>query len=57
MKRDNECCGTCRYHVPDDNWPSDWICVNPESDNVADWTEYDECCDWYEPRPQKEGRE
>ena len=38
-----ECCGTCKWHESDG-----WVCVNGDSDYVADWTDYDFCCDQYE---------
>lgn len=50
MKKDNECCGTCKWHHPDDTFPADWICVNGESENCGDYTEYEESCDHWEER-------
>jgi hypothetical protein len=45
----DECCGTCRWHEHED--VSDgWVCVNGESEHVAEWTEYDFCCDKHERR-------
>ena len=44
----NECCGTCKWHVKDES--GDWICVNGESENCADWTEYTDSCEEWEAR-------
>ena len=44
----NECCGTCKWHVKDEL--GDWICVNDESENCADWTEYNDSCEEWEAR-------
>ena len=49
MKND-KCCGTCRHHVPDGNFPDDWLCVNDKSEHIADYTEYEETCDFWEER-------
>ena len=41
-----ECCGTCKWHKLE-NVDEGWVCVNADSDNVADWTEYeDSCMEW-----------
>lgn len=48
--RDNEVCGTCRFHKRDGDFPDDFICVNPDSDNVGDWTEYTDTCEEWERR-------
>lgn len=46
-----ECCGTCRYHQWDG---SDWVCVNNESEYVADYTGYeDSCSEWEERKKRK----
>lgn len=50
-----ECCGTCKYHKPDGTWPDDWVCVNPDSEHCADWTEYSDTCECYEPRKNRKG--
>lgn len=42
----NHICGTCRYHQHE-SINDGWVCINPESDCCADWTEYgDSCEDW-----------
>lgn len=41
-----EICGTCKWHQHEDI-DDGWVCVNPDSDNRADWTDYnDSCQDW-----------
>lgn len=45
-----ECCGTCKYYERDFWYNEDWLCVNERSEYVADWTDYDHCCDEYEER-------
>lgn len=61
MKDDREICGTCRYHLPDDVFPSDWVCVNNHSENCGDWTEFEESCEFWEERRDngktKQGRD
>lgn len=42
-------CGTCRYHYHEDI-DDGWVCVNPDSDYRADWTEYEDTCDEWERR-------
>ena len=44
-----ECCGTCKYHKHE-NIDDGWVCVNPDSDNLSDWTEYADCCSEWEER-------
>lgn len=53
MKNEDKCCGTCKYHKPDDDFPEDWICCNDKSENVADWTDFEDVCDQYEEKAQK----
>lgn len=45
--RMNKCCGTCKYHKHEDI-SDGYICVNLNSDNCADWTENESCCDEWE---------
>lgn len=41
-------CGNCRYHKHE-SVDDGWICTNPDSNNIADWTEYEDTCpDWEE---------
>lgn len=47
--RDSEACGTCRYHQHE-SIDDGWVCVNDESDNCADWTEYNDSCEMWEGR-------
>lgn len=49
MKDINKCCGTCKYHEHE-NVDDGWVCVNQDSEYVADWTDYDHCCEEYEER-------
>lgn len=51
-----ECCGTCQYHMPDNTWPDDWICTNPESERCGDWSEYEDICECYEERKKRGGK-
>lgn len=51
-----ECCGTCQYHKPDNTWPDDWICTNPESERCGDWTDYEDICECYEERRKRGGK-
>lgn len=44
-----DCCGLCKYHVHEDI-DDGWVCVNPDSDNFTDWTEYDDACEEFEQR-------
>ena len=42
----DEVCGNCKYHQFE-SIDNGYVCVNPDSDNIADWTEYDDSCeDW-----------
>ena len=44
----NKVCGNCKYHQFE-NIDNGYVCVNPDSDNLSDWTEYDDSCeDWEE---------
>lgn len=43
-----KCCGNCKWHQRDDKF-DDWVCCNGDSEYVADYTDYDHCCeDWEE---------
>lgn len=42
----NECCGTCEYGSYDEM--QGYVCVNADSEYVADFVEYEHCCDEYE---------
>lgn len=44
-----ECCGNCKWHEHE-NISDGWVCVNNDSEYVADWTDYDFCCEQYESR-------
>ena len=44
-----KCCGTCEWHFHEDI-SDGWVCVNDQSDYVADWTDYEHCCDEWEGR-------
>lgn len=43
------CCGNCKYHYHE-SIDDGWVCVNDESEFVADWTEYNDTCDEWEER-------
>lgn len=49
MRDKEQCCGTCRHHVHE-NIDDGWVCTNPRSDYVTDWTEYDDWCEEWEER-------
>ena len=51
-----QCCGTCQYHKADDCWPSDWVCTNADSENCADFTEWEDWCEQYEEREAKKDK-
>ena len=46
MAERKECCGTCKYGSYDK--ANGYVCVNGESDYVADFVEYDYSCDFWE---------
>lgn len=47
----DKCCGTCKHHSKDDG-NDDWVCVNPESEYFADYTDYNHSCEEYEEREE-----
>ena len=47
-ERQKECCGTCEYGSYDSI--QGYVCVNDESEYVADFVEYRHSCEQYEPR-------
>ena len=47
----NSCCGTCKYSTYDK--VQGYICVNSESEYLADYTEYSHTCDSWEPKQRK----
>lgn len=46
-----KCCGNCRWHEYDELF-DDWVCVNPDSDYVADFTGYEDSCEEFEEREE-----
>lgn|GEM_PF-1012867 len=46
-----KCCGTCRWHRREKD-SLDWFCDNPDCDNYADYTGYEDgfLCNEYEQR-------
>lgn len=46
MAEKKKCCGTCRYG--DYDKMQGYVCVNAESEYVADFVEYNHCCDEHE---------
>lgn len=43
----NEVCRTCKYHHHEDI-DDGWVCVNADSEYVADWVEFNHYCDFWE---------
>lgn len=43
-----KCCGTCKWRECE--MDDSWICVNSNSEHLADWTDYDHCCEEWEER-------
>ena len=48
MASEKKCCGTCRYHLRDDD--VDFICDCEDSEGYGDYTMSQDCCDCYEAR-------
>ena len=47
MQDTKQCCGTCKYGSYDKT--DGYVCVNDQSEYVADFVEYDHSCtDWEE---------
>ena len=47
-KSDAQVCGTCKWHEWDQESDGSFVCINFESPNNADWTEYDDSCEEWE---------
>lgn len=43
MTENNQCCGTCKYGNYDPM--QGYVCVNADSEYVADFVEYEHCCE------------
>lgn len=45
-------CGNCKWHEPESKKgePCDWVCVNSDSEYLADFTEFEDTCDMWEER-------
>ena len=43
----NKVCGECKYHTFE-NIDSGYVCTNPDSEYIADWTEYNDSCENFE---------
>ena len=46
-----EICGKCKHHKPDNPYGGDineWYCVNEDSDNYTDYTEWKDSCENWE---------
>ena len=41
--------GNCKYHKYEDI-SQGWICCNKDSEYIADWTDYTDCCEEWESR-------
>lgn len=44
-----KCCGSCKWHEQEEI-DHGFVCVNGDSENVADWTENEDCCQEWEER-------
>lgn len=44
-------CGNCKYHQYEDI-SQGWVCCNQDSEYVADWTDYTDCCEEWESRDE-----
>ena len=42
-------CGECKWHTYEDI-DHGWVCTNPDSPYCADWTEYEDDCDYFQER-------
>lgn len=49
---DKKCCGNCQYHEYEDI-SQGFVCGNDKSEYVADWTEYNHCCEEWEGKPEE----
>lgn len=47
----SNCCGTCKYGEYDR--VDGYVCVNDESEYLADFVEYGHCCEEFEPKERK----
>ena len=48
MSKQKECCGTCKHHQ--NCAEGEWVCVNPDSENYTDYTDYVDTCNAWEDR-------
>jgi hypothetical protein len=48
-EKKQECCGKCKYHRQEEI-DGGWVCVNPDSDYCTDWTDFNDCCDYFTER-------
>lgn len=51
MPECKQCCGTCEYGSYDET--DGYMCVNSESEYVADYTEYAHSCDAWKHKERK----
>lgn len=54
MRNHEKCCGTCKYHQ--NCAKSEWVCVNPDSGNYTDYTDYHDTCGAWEGRTNERRR-
>ena len=47
-----KCCGTCGWHKYDDD--VDFTCSNEESDGYGEYTMFEDCCDCWEGRDERQ---
>lgn len=45
-----ECCGTCKWHIKDEDFDDDYYCCNGDSQYCSDWTDYLHYCYEYDER-------
>lgn len=53
MRSNEEVCGTCKWCKFDRN-AEDFICTNPDSNNIADYVEYKDFCYEWESKESEE---
>ncbi len=40
-------CGNCAWHKHE-SIDDGWVCTNPDSEHLSDWTDYEDTCDEWE---------
>lgn len=49
MDECKEVCGNCKWHRHE-SIDNGWVCTNPDSDYIGDWTDYEDRCWEFEER-------